>query len=88
MICNKILGKFTKFRGKRTKTLGVANRFIVGGGAQCAPLGFIGLPKINDHGVIMHNKIKNQFRFIDDVLEINDQSRCILSGPPCIVKSY
>ena len=27
---------------------------------------------------------KNQFRFIDDVLEINDQSRCILSGPPCI----
>ena len=31
-----------------------------------------------------YNKIKNQFRFIDDVLEINDQSRCILSGPPCI----
>ena len=25
-----------------------------------------------------------QFRFIDDVLEINYQSRCILSGPPCI----
>ena len=31
-----------------------------------------------------HNKNKNQFRFIDDVLEINDQSRSILSGPPCI----
>ena len=29
------------------------------------------------------SKIKN-IRFIDDVLEINDQSRCILSGPPCI----
>ena len=22
---------------------------------------------------------------MDDVLEINDQSRCILSGPPCIL---
>ena len=29
------------------------------------------------------SKIK-KIRFIDDVLEINDQSRCILSGPPCI----
>ena len=38
MICNKILGKVTKFGEKRTKTLGVANRFMVGGGgAQCAP---------------------------------------------------
>ena len=30
------------------------------------------------------SKIKKQIRFIDDVHEINDQSRCILSGPPCI----
>ena len=36
MIRNKILGKVTKFGKKRTKTLGVANRFMVGG-AQCAP---------------------------------------------------
>ena len=44
MICNKILGKVTKFGEKQTKTLGVANRFMVeGGGAHCAPLGFIGL---------------------------------------------
>ena len=28
---------------------------------------------------------KKKYRFIDDVLEINDQSRCILSGPPCII---
>ena len=40
MICNKILGKGTKFGEKRTETLGVANRFMVGGGGtQCAPLG-------------------------------------------------
>ena len=31
MIRNKILGKVTKFGEKRTKTLGVANRFMVGG---------------------------------------------------------
>ena len=32
-------------------------------------------------------KIKNKkICFIDDVLEINDQSRCILSGPPCIAQ--
>ena len=46
MICNKILGKVTKFWGKRTKTLGVVNRFMVGGGGgtMCPPpLGFIGL---------------------------------------------
>ena len=30
------------------------------------------------------SKIKKQIRFIEDVLEINDQSCCILSGPPCI----
>ena len=30
-------------------------------------------------------KKKKKNRFIDDVLEINDQSRCILSGPPCIL---
>ena len=30
------------------------------------------------------SKIKKQIRFIDDVLEFNDQIRCILSGPPCI----
>ena len=29
-----------------------------------------------------HNKNKNQFHFIDDVLEINDKSCYILSGPP------
>ena len=40
-ICNKILRKLTKFGGKRTQTLGVANIFMVGGGggAHCAPLG-------------------------------------------------
>ena len=44
MIYNKILGKVTKFGGKRTKTLGVANRFMVGGGGHnVPPLGFIGL---------------------------------------------
>ena len=32
-------------------------------------------------------KIINQFRFDDDVVESNDQSCCILSGPPCI-RSY
>ena len=42
MICNKILGKVTKFGEKRTKTLGVANRFMVGG-HNVPPLGFIGL---------------------------------------------
>ena len=36
MICNKILGKVTKFGGKQTKTLGVVNRIMVGD-AQCAP---------------------------------------------------
>ena len=25
-----------------------------------------------------------KFRFIDDIFEINDQSRCIRSGPPCL----
>ena len=30
------------------------------------------------------SKIKKQIRFIDDALEINDRSCCILSGPPCI----
>ena len=35
MIRNKILEKVTKFGGKRIKTLGVANRFMVG--AHCAP---------------------------------------------------
>ena len=30
--CNKIRGKVTKFGGKRKKILGVANRFMVGGG--------------------------------------------------------
>ena len=30
-------------------------------------------------------KKKQLLRFIDDVLEINYQSCCILSGPPCIV---
>ena len=34
---------------------------------------------------LLRRRDKNQFRFIDDVLEINDQSCCILSGPPCIV---
>ena len=29
---------------------------------------------------------KKKIRFIDDVLEINYQSCCILSGPPCIVR--
>ena len=29
------------------------------------------------------SRIKKQIHFIDDVLEINDQSCCILSGPPC-----
>ena len=46
MIRNKILGKVTKFGEKRTKTLGVANRFMVGGGGHIVPpppLGFIGL---------------------------------------------
>ena len=42
MICNKILGKVTKFGQKRTKTLGVANRFMVEG-HNVPPLGFIGL---------------------------------------------
>ena len=47
MIRNKILGKVTKFGGKRTKTLGVANRFMVGGGgAQCAPLGLYRVKEI------------------------------------------
>ena len=31
LICNKILGKVTKFGEKRTKPLGVANRFMLGG---------------------------------------------------------
>ena len=35
-----------------------------------------------------HNEIKINSIFIDDVLEINDQSRCILSGPPCIGLFY
>ena len=46
MICNKILGKVTKFGGKRTKTLGVAKRFMVGGHnvpPPPPPLGFIWL---------------------------------------------
>ena len=29
-----------------------------------------------------------QFCFIDDVYEINNQSRCIISGPPCITWFY
>ena len=43
MICNKILGKVTKLGEKRTKTLGVATRFMVGGAPPPPPLGFIGL---------------------------------------------
>ena len=39
VICNKILGKVTKFGEKRTKTLGVANRFMVGG-HNVPPLGY------------------------------------------------
>ena len=40
MLCNKILGKVTDYGGIRTKTLGAASRFMVGGGgAHCAPLG-------------------------------------------------
>ena len=35
MICNKIIGKVTKFGGKQTKTLGVANIFMAGG--MCPP---------------------------------------------------
>ena len=31
---------------------------------------------------------KKHFRFIDDVHEINNQSCCILSGPPCIGWHY
>ena len=30
------------------------------------------------------NFLPSKIVFIDDVLEINDQSRCIISGPPCI----
>ena len=43
--CNKILGKVTKFGEKRIKTLGMANRFMVGGHnvPPPPPLGFIGL---------------------------------------------
>ena len=33
---------------------------------------------------VLPNKIKIQFCFIDNVHEINNQSCCILSGPPCI----
>ena len=33
-------------------------------------------------------KIKNKAVFIEDVLEINDWSCCILSGPPCIVLEW
>ena len=33
-------------------------------------------------------KTQKQFRLSDDVLEINYQSCCILSGPPCICRSY
>ena len=48
MICNKILGKVTKFGGKRTKTLGVANRLMVGGHiVPPPPLGFIRLMGAN-----------------------------------------
>ena len=41
MICNNIFGKVTKCGEKMTKTLGVANRFMVG--AHCAPLGLYGV---------------------------------------------
>ena len=34
--------------------------------------------------IFLPSKIKKQIHFIDDVLEVNDQNRCILSGPPCI----
>ena len=34
---------------------------------------------------VLPNKILFLFCFIDNVLEINYQSCCILSGPPCIV---
>ena len=47
--------------------------------------------KINDHGVILlenecstKKKKKKKICFIDDIHKINDQSCCILSGPPCI----
>ena len=33
---------------------------------------------------VLPNKIKKQFCFIDDDYEINNQSCCIFSGPPCI----
>ena len=33
-------------------------------------------------------KLKKTFRFINDFLEITYQSRCILSGPPCIVLTF
>ena len=34
---------------------------------------------------MFYPKKQKQFRFIDNVLEINYQSCCILFGPPCIV---
>ena len=46
MICNKILGKVTKFGEKRT-TLGVATRFMVGGGGG-GGAGALGLHRGND----------------------------------------
>ena len=46
MICNKILGIVTKFGEKRTKTLGVANSFMVGG--HNVPPSPLGLYRVNN----------------------------------------
>ena len=39
------------------------------------------------HNKNKKNKKNKKICFIDDVLEINDQICCILSGPPCIAKT-
>ena len=36
---------------------------------------------------ILSNTVKkNQWHLINDVVEITDQNRCILFGPPCIIE--
>ena len=45
MICNKILGKFTKFGEKTDKNSRSGEQIYGRGGAQCAPLG---LYRVND----------------------------------------
>ena len=57
MICNKILGKVTKFGEKRTKTPGVAEQ-IYGRGHNVPPPPPLGLYRVKGNAAILYSILK------------------------------